>query len=203
MNKKEAASIGGKARAIQQKEESVKRYYENPKICKYCGKIIPLIEGVKPSYIRAKKFCNHSCAAKYNNLKIKKHRYCMICEVEIKSKKAKYCDKCRNNRKKLKNKNLGFNNIGSRTKGDVFKNSTSWQIARNAICKNARQTYWNHNKEKVCKICGYIHHIEVCHIKPVSEFSDDALISEINNINNLIGLCPNHHWEFDNSILTI
>lgn len=44
-----------------------------------------------------------------------------------------------------------------------------------------------------CKICGYNKHIEVAHIKAVSEFSDSTLISEINDINNLIGLCPNHH----------
>lgn len=34
--------------------------------------------------------------------------------------------------------------------------------------------------------------------KATSDFDDDVLIKEINNINNLIGLCPNHHWEFDN-----
>ena len=31
----------------------------------------------------------------------------------------------------------------------------------------------------------------------------DQLISEINNIDNLIALCPNHHWEFDHSQLNI
>ena len=28
-------------------------------------------------------------------------------------------------------------------------------------------------------------------------------IEEINNINNLIGLCPNHHWEYDNGLLEL
>ena len=52
-------------------------------------------------------------------------------------------------------------------------------------------------------VCGYDKTYEVAHIKAVSEFSDDALISEINDINNLIALCPNHHWEFDHLQLDI
>ena len=32
----------------------------------------------------------------------------------------------------------------------------------------------------------------------MSSFNSDALISEINSIDNLIALCPTHHWEFDN-----
>jgi predicted restriction endonuclease len=45
--------------------------------------------------------------------------------------------------------------------------------------------------------------VEVAHIKAVSNFSEDSLISEINDISNLIGLCPNHHWEYDNGLLDI
>ena len=58
------------------------------------------------------------------------------------------------------------------------------------------------NRPQKCVICGYDKHIEIAHIKSVSEFSDDALVSEINDINNLVALCPNHHWEFDNGILS-
>ena len=52
-----------------------------------------------------------------------------------------------------------------------------------------------------CYICGYSKHVEVCHIKPVSDFPLDSKLSEVNNISNLIMLCPNHHWEFDNGML--
>ena len=37
-----------------------KKYYENPKTCKYCGKIIPYEK-------RKNDFCNNSCAIIYNN----------------------------------------------------------------------------------------------------------------------------------------
>ena len=39
---------------------SKKQYLENPKYCKYCGKEIPYEK-------RENDFCNHSCAASYNN----------------------------------------------------------------------------------------------------------------------------------------
>jgi predicted restriction endonuclease len=47
----------------------------------------------------------------------------------------------------------------------------------------------------------WVLHVNVCHKRPVSDFPDDAKISEINDINNLIGFCKNHHWEFDNGYL--
>jgi len=37
----------------------------------------------------------------------------------------------------------------------------------------------------------------------VSDFPDAALIAEINDIANLVALCPNHHWEFDHGVLTL
>jgi hypothetical protein len=41
-------------------------------------------------------------------------------------------------------------------------------------------------------------HVEICHRKAISEFPKDTLIIEVNNRNNVLFLCPNCHWEFDN-----
>lgn len=49
----------------------------------------------------------------------------------------------------------------------------------------------------------YDKHIEIAHIKAVADFDDGTLVSEINDINNLIALCPNHHWEYDNRLLEL
>ena len=49
----------------------------------------------------------------------------------------------------------------------------------------------------------YNKHIEIAHKKAVSDFDDSATIAEINDINNLIALCPNCHWEFDNGLLKL
>lgn len=95
------------------------------------------------------------------------------------------------------------NDISFVKKGDLFKYRRNWQSARTAIQKLARITFFKNNKNPKCHICGYDKHVEVAHIKAVSEFEDSATISEINSVNNLIGLCPNHHWEYDNGLLTI
>ena len=56
---------------------------------------------------------------------------------------------------------------------------------------------------KCCQSCGYDKHYEICHIKAISEFTSDTLIKDINSLNNLIALCPNCHWEFDNNQLSL
>lgn len=87
------------------------------------------------------------------------------------------------------------------TKGDLFASRSNWQSARSNIQRIARKTYFENNPHPCCVVCGYNKQIEVAHIKAVSEFEDSAIIAEIDNINNLVALCPNHHWEFDNGYL--
>jgi predicted restriction endonuclease len=91
----------------------------------------------------------------------------------------------------------------NKTKGSLFSERKNWQSARTAIRKNATETYFRSNKEHKCAICGYNKHIEVAHIKAVSDFSNNATIREINSITNLIGLCPNHHWEYDHGLISL
>ena len=49
-----------------------------------------------------------------------------------------------------------------------------------------------------CECCGYDKHFEAAHIKPIGSFPLDTPISDINSLENLVSLCPNCHWEFDN-----
>lgn len=45
---------------------------------------------------------------------------------------------------------------------------------------------------------------KVAHKISVSKFANSAnIVVEINNIDNLIGLCPNHHWEYDHGFLDL
>ncbi len=92
--------------------------------------------------------------------------------------------------------------INTVRKGDL-KDKYSYQCYRSFIQSNARSTYLLSDKPKVCCICGYDKYFEVAHIKPVSSFPDDCLIKDINNLQNLIALCPNHHWEYDNGFLSL
>lgn len=54
-----------------------------------------------------------------------------------------------------------------------------------------------------CFNCDYTKHVEICHKKAVSSFEDYITIAEVNDIENLICLCPNCHWEFDNGLLVL
>lgn len=49
-----------------------------------------------------------------------------------------------------------------------------------------------------CEVCGYNKHVEIAHIRGISTFEGDTLLSVINARENLKALCPNCHWEFDN-----
>lgn len=91
----------------------------------------------------------------------------------------------------------------SRTKGDLLSDRKNYQSYRSSVRKLAEKIYKDSGKPQKCAICGYDKHIEIAHIKAVSEFDDSATIAEINSINNLIALCPNHHWEYDNGLITI
>ena len=108
--------------------------------------------------------------------------------------------------KRLEKFGLSLNNlrkenidVSSETKGGLLNRCSMWQTARSIIAKNDRKIYSQSNKPKKCICCGYDKHYEVAHIKAVSDFDDNALISQINDLNNLIALCPNHHWEYDNT----
>lgn len=68
---------------------------------------------------------------------------------------------------------------------------------------NARKVMKDAKVPFKCKVCNYKHYVEVCHIKAIADFSSTSLIKEINSLNNLLYLCPNHHIELDKGILNI
>jgi hypothetical protein len=49
-----------------------------------------------------------------------------------------------------------------------------------------------------CEVCGYDKHFEICHIQAIRTFTLDTKLRVVNNPSNLVALCPNCHWEFDN-----
>lgn len=63
--------------------------------------------------------------------------------------------------------------------------------------------YRKSTRPKVCAVCGYDAHYEVCHIKPINDFLPTDSVAEVNELSNLVALCPNHHWEFDHGRLSI
>lgn len=173
-------SAGGKAWALIQKREAVHRYWLNPSYCKECRNVLmPTKSTKKISDVRTKSFCNQSCAAFFNNRK--KPR---------KSKEPKA--------KKMKTKAIFL-----RTKAEIFSKGLNWQASRSNIQKTARFVFFKVFPNPSCYVCGYSLHVDVAHIKSVSSFSPTAYLYQINHISNLIGLCKNHHWEYDNNYLCL
>lgn len=139
--------------------------------CRNCGK-----ETTNPKY------CSRSCSATVNGSKYPKRvakRRCPTCQVAVSSKRATYCSiECNPTRVDWSKVTLG--DVKDRAKYQV--SARVRQIARLAMMRSGR--------ERACAACGYDLHVEVSHITPISSFSDDAHISDVNSLDNMEYLCP-------------
>lgn len=70
-------------------------------------------------------------------------------------------------------------------------------VSVETIRKESRKKYLNFNDDNRCVHCKHYGSVQVCHIKPISEFSKLSTVEEINDLSNLIGLCPNCHIDLD------
>lgn len=141
------------------------------------------------------KYCSRSCAAKMNNKipKRKLTRKCRECDDIVWTYRHTRCKKhfedYKNNH--YRNKTLGeYRNMFS-----VKGKHPSWVSSH---IRNFARSWLKHLRKLPCKHCGYDKHVELAHIKPVSSYADSALLGEVNSEDNVIQLCPNCHWEFDN-----
>jgi len=103
MSKRESALQAGKLGCIKLKELAIEKYYKNPKICLYCGNVIMIRDGEKPSVTKRKKFCNGSCSASYSNAKREKKT---ISDEELARRKERDRVYSKNYRDKNKEKTL-------------------------------------------------------------------------------------------------
>lgn len=169
-------------------------------------------------------FCSTKCSAVFHLKKKNPNYISRDMSFEEYLKNPKKCKNCKENilPKNKKNINYMLNrtfcssycanyknkpntfimSLGVLTKGFLFKNRKSWQSARTDIRRHAVFIFENNSSQDNC-ICGYDKHLEVCHLKGVAEFKDSSQLFEINDINNLIKLCPNCHWELDNGLIII
>ena len=193
---KSPQSIGGQATARILKEKSRREYYKSPNFCKHCKNIIMIPDNERTAHTRKKKFCNQSCAGKFNNnirnaLKNRVLVNCPLCDKMFypytNLSKRKYCKDC----------------WGKIRKQKSISNKTKSQCSSRLISFHARQLMYSSKTNRECKICQYSKFVEVCHIKPIRNFFKDDLVSIINDIKNLVYLCPNCHWEFDHGFIKL
>ena len=171
-------------------------------ICSHCGK--PIYR--KPSQIKKAKsglfFCSSECKIAEQRIGGKleidfygsanRNNTCRMCGVSIRNGKTGLCKSCLWIQMIL--------NTGKLTKIELVKGSYTprnrYQCIRNHAHNCMKKIYKHEIK---CAVCGYMSHVELCHKKPIGDFPDTALLSEINSESNLVYLCPNHHW----SLITV
>lgn len=190
-NTQRKGSNGGIVMAVRQRAEAMERYLQNPKICKHCNNTIIPIEGEKISQVRMKDFCNRSCSTSYNNAAYPKRKRTLKPSDGIK--------RTRKRKDKTDEKWI----VLTMTKGEVFARYRGYQSARSVIQKHCKFVYVLSGKPRVCYVCGYSNHINVAHKQAVSRFDDSTPIAIINGPENLVALCPNHHWEFDHDFFSL
>lgn len=154
-------------------------------MCLCCGK-----ETTNP------KFCSQSCAATYNNKLYPKraiNKELKICSCGgKKDRRSNSCKTC--------SRANTLSKIQDMTKEDALNLTGSRGSVYNAIRHHAR--VWASQFKQECQICGYNKAVQVCHIKGISSFPNNTPIRVINAGDNLVLLCPNHHWELDHNLLT-
>lgn len=142
------------------------------------------------------RFCTRSCAASYNNTsfpkrKTAKSKSCSRCLERNKRPESEFCQPCR--------WEVESERISKMTLAQSLNTSGTPASIYNTIRHHARKVALK--LTSCCVICSYSKIVNVCHIKGISTFPPETMVSEINALSNLTVLCPNHHWELDHGLL--
>jgi len=138
------------------------------------------------------KFCCRSCATSHNNRarpKRKPEHKCVDCGKPINAKRAR----CREHYEIWRQKRVVEDMTLSEAIYTKHHRSSAYALVRTRARAAAKKL----GLDK-CQKCGYDKHVEISHVKGISTFEGHTLLSVINSQNNLMALCPNCHWEFDN-----
>ena len=132
-------------------------------------------------------YCSRSCAAKSTNKKPKRKRTkkCKCGKLILSNRK--YCRPCYD-------ETLRLDYTLAEATYDYLHKSSAYALVRSRARSVAKEQGWTS-----CHKCGYNKHIEIAHINPIRDFDLDTPISKVNDVNNLLPLCPNCHWEFDHT----
>lgn len=146
------------------------------------------------------KYCSRSCAATitgHTHPKRKLTRLCRNCnKIIVRNYRSLLCENCYNNKFDIENRTLSYYYTQESLK-NLHKSSKAVHV------RGLAQSKFKHLKALPCYSCGYDKHVELCHIKPISSFDVNSLIKDVNCEENIVQLCPNCHWEFDNGLLIL
>lgn len=163
------------------------------KNCENCG-----IETKNPKY------CSKSCAAIQTGKLFPKRkitRICIKCDNLVKSYRHSRCELHHTEYMLTR-----FDAVKELTLKDYWSKDSLKNLhpsSKNAHIRAQARSNFKDLTSKPCAKCGYNKHVELCHIKPIREFNENSKIKDINSYGNLIQLCPNCHWEFDNYLFKL
>ncbi|HEX8505446.1 MAG TPA: HNH endonuclease signature motif containing protein [Hymenobacter sp.] len=144
------------------------------------------------------KYCSRSCANRVNGHLFPSRRpiarSCKHCGAALQTRRTT-CDNC--NPSFVDWQRVSLQQLKSKALQQYAAQKYAAQIR-----SLARAAYRQSNRPRACAICDYAVHYEVCHIKPINGFLPTAFVGDVNELSNLVALCPNHHWEFDHGILS-
>lgn len=142
------------------------------------------------------KYCSSKCAncastARFHERQKFLSRKCKMCNIFISHHAITgYCKSCFDALRMVKAEQKTLKELKLERAGS----NTYTRIRDNLANKFRRYVPNSYHK---CFLCGEDEVYELCHIKPVSSFSDDTILKEINSFSNLVVLCPTHHWKYD------
>jgi len=151
-------------------------------------------------------FCSRKCANTYKNInnhptkgKGKGTPFCQKCKTNhVPSYGYKLCTDC------SKNRFIFSTDPSKKELREKYRHSKHSTGMQSYIRTHARLIFFKSKNQVVsCANCGYDKHVEVCHKIPITDFNEESKLSQINSLENLVGLCPNCHWELDNYLLQI
>ena len=123
------------------------------------------------------KFCSRSCSAIYTNRQNPRRlrtKRCKGCGSLILAAWTYCSPECRPSAPPP---------LANRTLGEV-QGRAAYQV--NAQIRDAARRIMKRTRTpKECRVCGYNTHVEVSHIRAISSFSSDTLVSEINHPSNI------------------
>lgn len=148
------------------------------------------------------KFCCRSCAAIYTNKispkrKLTKNCCKQGCDNLVRNYRSTLCQQHFEERQLTQKENMLNTTLAEIRSLYPDLHSSSKHAKIRGFARN-----WFKDLTKLpCANCGYDKHVELCHIKAISDFKDTETVGDVNSLENIIQLCPNCHWEFDNGIL--
>ena len=137
-----------------------------------------------------KSIISYHLSNKYKTIKKKN-----VCECgKYKSITAERCSECENRERREK--------LLNRTLKEIKESTSNKSNPYNLVRAQARRLLQESGIESKCILCGFSEHVEVCHIKAISSFPPETKIREVNRLDNLVYLCPNHHILLDRNKLS-